>query len=94
MLFIDETGFNLHTIRNYGYSPINTPVNVLVKPRERNVSLMAMISSTGIIHTKIRDGFCDSNFLIVFLQECIDSNNFMNSRNKIIIMDNVRFHKT
>ena len=52
MLFIDETGFNLHTIRNYGYSPINTPVKVLVKPRQRNVSLMAMISSTGIIHAK------------------------------------------
>jgi len=94
LLFIDETGFNLHSIRNYGYSPINTPVNVLVKPRERNLSLMAMISSTGIIHTKIREGSCDSDFLITFLQECIDSNDIMNFRNKIIIMDNVRFHKT
>ncbi|KCZ76301.1 hypothetical protein H311_02705 [Anncaliia algerae PRA109] len=24
ILFLDETGFNLHTRRNYGYSPVNT----------------------------------------------------------------------
>jgi len=93
MLFIDETGFNLHTIRNYGYSPINTPVNVMVKPRDRNISVMAMISSTGIMHTKLCDGACNSNFLVVFLQECLN-NRLVNFKNKILIMDNVRFHKT
>ena len=90
MLFIDETGFNLHTVRNYDYSPINTPVNVLVRPRKRYVSLMAMMSDTGIVHTTIRDHSCDSELLIIFLQESYNNDinfiNFINFKNKIIIM--------
>lgn len=31
LLFLDETGFNLHTSRNCGYSPINSPARLTVK---------------------------------------------------------------
>ena len=30
LFFLDETGFNFHTSRNYGYSPINVPCNSYV----------------------------------------------------------------
>ncbi|KAF9897291.1 hypothetical protein BX616_005862, partial [Lobosporangium transversale] len=49
-IFIDEAGFNLHLIREYGWSRKGRPVNV-VRPtvRGRNVSVVGAISSTGII---------------------------------------------
>jgi len=56
LLYLDETGINLHTMKNYGYSPKNTRVNVLVKPKGRNVSIMVLISNESILHFKLIDG--------------------------------------
>ncbi|KAF9981296.1 hypothetical protein BGZ79_006167, partial [Entomortierella chlamydospora] len=49
-IFIDEAGFNLHLIREYGWSPRGMPANVL-RPtaRGRNISVLGAISSCGII---------------------------------------------
>ena len=92
LMYLDETGINLHTMKNFGYSPKNTPVNILVKPRGRNVSIMALISNNGILHYKFIDGPYNAQLFITFLKECLDNN--INFRKKILLMDNVRFHKT
>ncbi|KAF7684944.1 hypothetical protein CDIK_4307 [Cucumispora dikerogammari] len=40
--YLDETGFNLHTTTNYGYSLVNTKAFVnVVSNRGQNISLLA-----------------------------------------------------
>jgi hypothetical protein len=50
ILFLDETGFNLHTSYNYGYSPEGTPA-IMCTPgnRGRNLSLIVTISLGGVV---------------------------------------------
>jgi len=53
LLFLDETGFKLHTSRKFGYSPKNIPAFTLVPAnRGRNISLLAIISSEKVLHNK------------------------------------------
>jgi transposase len=93
LLYIDETGFNLHTKRSYGYSPINVPARMTVKAnRGRNVTLLALISVNGVLGFKIIDGACNSVKLEEFLSECI--NNSIFRPNNVLLMDNVNFHKS
>jgi len=93
ILFLDETGFNLHVSRKYGYSPKNLPAFKLVPAnRGRNVSLLAIISNERIIHVKLLEGAYNTNMFLVFLQECFDLHIF--GPEKRIVMDNVKFHKS
>jgi len=92
LVYLDETGINLHSMENYGYSPKNTPVNVLVKPRGTNVSIMVLISNSSILHYKFVDGPYNAELFVKFLQECLDKN--ITFQKRILLMDNVRFHKT
>ncbi|KAF7685537.1 hypothetical protein CDIK_3714 [Cucumispora dikerogammari] len=50
LIYLDESGFNLHTTQNYVYSPKNTKAYVTVPAKKRqNVSLMSTISISGIV---------------------------------------------
>jgi len=92
LLFLDETGFNLHTSRKYGYSPKNIPAYTLVPAnRGRNISLLAIISSEKILHHKVLKGAFNTTTFLEFLQECLNLNIF-NERK--VIMDNVKFHRS
>ena len=91
ILYLDETGFNLHTTSHYGYSPKNvSAVRLVPANRGRNISLLAITSSTGILHHKMIDGAYNTQSFICFLKECLEKG--ILSTNKIIIMDNVKFH--
>lgn len=93
LLYLDETGFNLHSKRSYGYSPINCPARIIVRGNKgKNVTLLALISTRGILGFKIFEGACNSNILEEFFVECIENNIFR--PNNIILMDNVNFHKS
>jgi len=92
LLYLDETGLNLHSVYNYGYSPKNTPVNVMVRPRCNNVSNVVLISCEEILKYKTIEGAYNADLFVEFLQECVNSN--IDFKNKILLMDNVRFHKT
>ena len=51
LLFIDETGFNLHTHANYGYVLPGQKAHYMVSAnKERNVSLVAIISCYIVEH--------------------------------------------
>lgn len=55
LIFLDETGFNLHTANHYGYSPKNTKAFLAVKAnRGINQSLMCAIDKNGIIAKDVR----------------------------------------
>ena len=91
ILFLDESGFNLHTSINYGYSPIDQDA-VLYQPssKGRNISLCAIISSSGMEHFSLIDGAYNRNVFMTYLEVCFDKGLFQNS--PVIVMDNVRFH--
>lgn len=93
ILFLDETGFNLHTSRHYGYSPKGVDcVTTVPANRGRNVSVLAIIGKNRVLHKKIIIGPYNSNIFKLFLNECKEQEIF--KQDNFVVMDNVRFHKT
>ena len=78
ILFLDESGFNLHTSANYGYSQINQDA-VIYQPKSKgqNVSLCAIISCNGILHSKLHDGAYNANIFLQFLNESLLKGTFI-----------------
>lgn len=94
LVFLDETGFNEHTRRLYGYAPVNQKAYITV-PANRNVnkSLICAISVTGIVGHEIKTGSYNSEVFIKFLTTLIVPY-FRRNPTKVLIMDNARFHKS
>lgn len=91
ILFLDETGFNLHSKNNYGYSPKNTQAfSIVPSNRGRNISVISLLSSTKLVHTKIIDGPYNGQLLMEFLEECVG--HFRSIDFPFLVMDNVKFH--
>lgn len=91
ILFLDESGFNLHTSTQYGYSPVGQDAFIYQpKSRGRNVSLCSIISLNGMEHFNIVDGAFNREIFIAFLEECFRNGVFQS--NTVLVMDNVRFH--
>ena len=92
LVFLDETGFNKHTRRAYGYAPAGSNAYIEVTGnRGVNTSVLAVISISGVIDFEIRTGAYNSDLFFSFLETKIIPY-FALNRNKILIMDNVRFH--
>jgi transposase len=92
LVFLDETGFNFHTKRHYGYSLKNTKC-FLTAPanRGRNISLMAAINKHGVITHEIQEGAYNGNLFIQFIHDKLKTH-FERHPNDILIMDNCAFH--
>ena len=91
LLFLDESGFNLHTSTHYGYSLANTDAIMYHSlSKGKNISLCAFMSANEILHHKLIDGAYNTGVFGLFLAECRDRGNF--SDHPVLIMDNVRFH--
>jgi len=91
ILFLDESGFNLHTSINYGYSTVNTDA-VLYQPRSkgRNLSLCALISSQCVESFRLLDGAYNRESFMDFIKSSYSRGCFSNA--PVLVMDNVRFH--
>lgn len=94
LIFLDETGFNEHTKRHYGYSPENTKAYTTV-PANRNVnkSLICAIGVEGVIAYMYKVGAFNSDSFMIFIEEQLVPY-FRIHPNKVLIMDNARFHKS
>lgn len=91
ILYLDESGFNMHVNKNYGYSPKNSKAYKIVPGnRGRNVSLMCVISNTGIVASELIDGSYNTQLFLAFLQTKLLPR--LTERNYTIIMDNCKFH--
>ncbi|KAG0441815.1 hypothetical protein DMUE_0770 [Dictyocoela muelleri] len=57
LIFLDETGFNLHSYQRMGYSAIDTKcfINVL-NSKGTNISVLCAINKTGIVGYQIKSG--------------------------------------
>jgi hypothetical protein len=68
LIFLDETGFNEHTQRKYGYSLGSTKAFItLLANRNVNKSLMCAISSSGVFGYELITGAYNSNLFINFI---------------------------
>ncbi len=91
LVFLDETGFNLHTSMYYGYSFKNSKAFKTVPAnRGRNVSVLCAIDVNGIVGYKILQGSFDANSFKNFMCELITMNPEL--RQKIFVMDNAKIH--
>ncbi|KAF7692226.1 hypothetical protein CDIK_2431 [Cucumispora dikerogammari] len=91
-VFLDETGFNLHSSENYGYSPVNTRGYSVVRAnRDTSQSLMCAVDISGIIASDIITGAYDGDKFKIFIEnELLPW--FLNNQGSILIVDNCRFH--
>ena len=93
LIYIDETGFNLHTSWNYGYSPLNTKAYINVPSnRGTNVSLLCAINDKGVVAYKLRKGSFISESFYRFIVETLRPK--LDNRSYYLVMDNCRIHKT
>jgi len=93
LFFLDESGFNLHTSANFGYSPINTDAyRTVPKNRGKNISLLLMISFSAIVKSELVLGSFNSSLYLSFLVNAINSR-ILNPGN-VLVCDNVNFHKS
>ena len=92
LVYLDKTGFNIHTSTNYGHSHKNTEA-VAMFPANRgvNINLMADIDINGVISYGLKDGAYNGiafiNFISAKLVPC-----FLYNANSVLINDNCRFH--
>jgi len=90
LIFLDETGFNLHVGPVYGWSPAGTNATTNV-PTNRgcNVSVIAAIGINGLLAVNIITGSFNATLLVDYL-----TNNLFPvlPTNAVVIMDNARFH--
>lgn len=92
LVFLDETGVNLHHSKHYGYSPKNVKAIKTVKGgRGRNISCMLAIKITGIVNYTIKEGAFNGDSFLLFIEEKL-APHFANYPYDVLIMDNCSFH--
>ena len=90
-IYLDETGFNLHTQEEYGWAPSGiTPVIPVNANRGRNCTLVWAISQFGVEVYNVFPGACNGQILSEFLTNQL--NPILAERPCHVMLDNVRFH--
>jgi hypothetical protein len=95
VIFLDESGFNLHLRRQHGWSTIGTRANIVIPiQRGANVNLLAAINYEKLIHKQINLKNTNAAKFKEFLTDLFEILNNQEYEHCWIVMDNVRFHKT
>ena len=91
ILFLDESGFNLHTSTNYGYSMENQNAYIYQPAsRGRNISMCALISSNGVEKVEMKAGAYNRETFMNYLVSAQEAN--VLTSGTVLVLDNVRFH--
>lgn len=92
LIFVDEVGFKLSTRRCRGRSEVGKPA--VVKPQKlhsKNISVMAAITSKGLLHYKVLDGNGNSENFANFIDElAVERDKKGIKEDSTIVLDNVR----
>ena len=92
ILFLDESGFNLHTSNKYGYSmPDTDAIDYNIGNRGRNVSLCSILAASGIFYSETVVGAFNGIVFKQFIINTLDSRNL--KEGDVLIMDNASIHK-
>ena len=93
IVWVDETGFNLHLRRKYGRARRGHNATVVVpNGRGRNISVCAAMSEEGFLHEMLQPGAYTAERFCVFLGELFDCLGSRGRSQCWIVLDNVRFH--
>mgnify|MGYP001810013015 CR=1 FL=1 len=97
VIFLDETGFNLESHKNFGWSKIGTPMNFEKKIKSCNYSVIGATSNQEFIGITIIKGSVNSEifcgFIINLINHLYSSKKCVSNSDFILIMDNARCHK-
>jgi transposase len=91
LIFVDESGFNLHLAPHYGYAPRGLDPHICIPTQQgTNLSLLMAVSIYGIVSWEFHSGAYNA---ALFIQWCRDKL-FPNIRGMgmTVIMDNARIH--
>lgn len=92
-IYIDEFGCNLHLRRNRGRSLIGTAATIATNgSRGNNLSVCAAINASGPILFNAKYNAFNNEHFINFIKEL--NKKLDPSKQNILVMDNVSFHKT
>ncbi|MBW0514632.1 hypothetical protein O181_054347 [Austropuccinia psidii MF-1] len=95
VVFVDKTGFDLHSGRGFGYSPSGQPAVLSLVPRVKQITLIAAILASGFVYHEILNangqmtksvGNDEFELFLLALQ-------FKIPNNSILIMDNAPIHQ-
>lgn len=94
-IFIDEVGFNVSMRSSRGRAAIGSPATLTVPNiRSRNISICCGMNKSGIISYMTRNGAFNAEHFSTFINQLsVDIVN-LNLEKVVLIMDNVKFHKT
>ena len=88
IISLDETYFYYDMTPVYGWNKSNLRLNQYTKGKSmKKISLLMAISYSKIISWKLYDSSLNSQYFCEFIEN-------LNCHNKILLMDNVKFHKT
>ena len=94
-VFIDEVGFNVSMRSSRGRAPIGTPATLTVPSiRSRNISICCAMNKNGIITYMSRNGAFNAEHFCAFINQLSFDTKALNLEKSVLIMDNVKFHKT
>jgi len=93
IVYVDETGFNLHTCKFKGRAVRGEPAKLTLVPKQKRLTVIAALDRRGFFHYRLVNSSIDKrgttaedfrNFLLdLFLKI---------PRNSVIILDNCRIH--
>jgi transposase len=90
MVWIDESGFNLHIRRRFGRNVIGERATVEVpNSRGGNLTLILAIGLEGVLHYHLIWGSCNTEVFINFLDHLTN----VLEGPSVLVMDNVAFHR-
>lgn len=93
VVYIDESGFNLHTRRSKGHAPRGTKARLTLVPKGKRISLIAGLSLDGIVHHRLENlagskkGTNAEDFRS-FVMDLVGKV----PRGAVLLMDNARIH--
>ena len=94
-IYIDETGFNVSMRLSRGRSLIGLPAVLQVPAiRSRNISICCGIRRSGLVKYETKISAYNSNSYCEFLSSLFSYLRENGVNSAVLVMDNVRFHKT
>jgi transposase len=93
IIWVDETGFNLHLRRRCGRARSGERASISVtNSRGANISVCASMSCEGFLHEMLRPGAYNAESFCAYLRDLFDLLRNGGRSQCWIILDNARFH--
>ena len=91
IIYLDETGFNLHTSQHFGYAPVGShAVQTVPTNRGRNLSVLVAVTVYGVLTFGIQQQAYNTESMMEWINDFLLP--LIENQTPTIIMDNARFH--